>query len=314
MADAATTVPPPEPHPASGIPPSTPSTRRRRSHRLSPHERPWRRPVPRRVVRYVVLIAVALVVFFPVYITVVNALLTPQQVISRPPTLFPTHPQWGTFATAFSEAHLGIYLRNSAIVTITITVIQLATSVLAGYAFAFLRFPARRLVFFACLATLMVPAEATLIPNRQTIVAFGWFNSFPALIVPFLASGLGIFLFRQAFLQLPRDLRDAATLDGFGHLRFLARVAVPLNRPIIGAFAVYAFLTAWNQYLWPLVVTQTNSVRTVQIGLRQLSATNIDQINVIFAGTLLAALPIFVLLLAFQKQLVRGLTAGAVKG
>jgi sn-glycerol 3-phosphate transport system permease protein len=165
-----------------------------------------------------------------------------------------------------------------------------------------------------CLATLMVPMEATLIPNRQTIGDFGWYNTFPALIVPFMASGVGVFLLRQAFLQLPHDLHDAATLDGYGHLRFLMRVVVPLNRPIIGAFGVYAFLTAWNQYLWPLIVTDSDSVRTVQIGLRQLQSLSIDQINVIFAGTLLAALPIFVLLLAFQKQLIRGLTAGAVKG
>jgi len=165
-----------------------------------------------------------------------------------------------------------------------------------------------------CLATLMVPMEATIIPNYQTIEAFGWFNSFPALVVPFLATGLGAFLFRQSFLGLPRDLRDAATLDGYGHIRFLTRVVLPLNRPVIAAFGIFAFLGAWNQYLWPLIVTQTNSVRTVQIGLRQLSATNFNQINVVFAGTLLAALPIFVLLLVFQKQLVRGLTAGAVKG
>lgn len=256
----------------------------------------------------------AVVVGFPIYITVVNALLPSQQIGARPPTLFPTHPQWGTFATAFSEAHLGIYLRNSAIVTVLITAAQLVTSILAGYAFAFVRFPFRRVTFMLCLATLMVPMEATIIPNYQTIQALGWFNSFPALVVPFLATGLGTFLFRQSFLGLPRDLRDAATLDGYGHLRFLVRVVLPLNRPVIAAFGIFAFLGAWNQYLWPLIVTQTNSVRTVQIGLRQLSTTNFNQIDVVFAGTLLAVLPIFVLLLAFQKQLVRGLTAGAVKG
>jgi sn-glycerol 3-phosphate transport system permease protein len=268
----------------------------------------------RRTVRLSLLVAMAVVVGFPIYITLVNALLSSQQIGARPPTLFPTHPHWGTFATAFSQAHMGIYLRNSAIVTVAITGAQIVTAVLAGYAFAFVHFPFRRTIFMICLATLMVPMEATIIPNYQTIEAFGWFNSFPALIVPFLASGLGAFLFRQAFLGMPRDLRDAATLDGYGHVRFLTRVVLPLNRPVIAAFGIFAFLGAWNQYLWPLIVTQTNSVRTVQIGLRQLSVTNFNQIDVVFAGTLLAALPIFVLLLIFQKQLVRGLTAGAVKG
>jgi len=268
----------------------------------------------RLAVRYLVLIVAAAIILFPIYITVVDALLSPQQVVHRPPTLFPTSPHWSNFSYAFKEGDLGIYLRNSAIVTVLITGAQLVTSILAGYAFAFVRFPFRRTIFMICLATLMVPMEATIIPNYQTIEAFGWFNTFPALVVPFVATGLGAFLFRQAFRGLPRDLRDAATLDGYGHLRFLTRVVLPLNRPVIAAFGIFAFLGAWNQYLWPLIVTQTNSVRTVQIGLHQLSVTNFNQVDVVFAGTLLATLPIFVLLLAFQKQLVRGLTAGAVKG
>jgi len=272
-----------------------------------------RRPAGR-AARYVLLVAMAVVVAFPIYITVVNALLPSAQIGARPPTLFPTHPQWGSFRIAFDEAHLGIYLRNSTIVTVSITAAQLVTSVLAGYAFAFLRFPLRGVLFMVCLATLMVPVEATILPNYRTIETFGWYDTFPALIVPFVGSGLGIFLFRQAFLGVPRDLHDAATLDGYGHLRFLVRVVLPLTRPVTAAFGIYAFLNAWNQYLWPLVVTQTNSVRTVQIGLRQLSISNFNQIDVVFAGTILGALPIFVLLFVFQKQLVRGLTAGALKG
>lgn len=268
----------------------------------------------RKGARYLLLTGAAIIVAFPIYITIVNALLTPQQIAARPPTLFPLHPLWGSFSQAFGQAHLGIYLRNSAIMTVAITAAQLLTSVMAGYAFAFVRFPFRRAVFILCLATMMVPAEATIVPNRQTIVSFGWFNTFAALIVPFVASGIGTFLFRQAFLGVPRELRDAATLDGYGHLRFLVRIVLPLNRPMLAAFGIYSFLGAWNQYLWPLIVTDTTSTRTVQIGLKQLSALNVDQSNVIFAGTLLAALPIFVLLFAFQKQLVRGLTAGALKG
>ncbi len=264
--------------------------------------------------RYSLLVVLAVIIGFPIYITVVNSLLTSRQIAARPPVLFPVHPLWGDFAAAFSQAHLGIYLRNSAIVTIIIVIAELATSVLAGYAFAFLKFPFRRLLFMACIATMMVPMEATIVPNRQTIVALGWFNSFPALIVPFLASGVGIFLFRQAFLGVPRDLHDAARLDGYGHWHFLTRIVIPLNRPLIAAFALYAFMSAWNQYLWPLIVTDTNSVRTVQIGLKQLEGVGLNHFDLIFAGTLLAALPIFLLLIVFQRQLVRGLSAGALKG
>ncbi|MFL6241459.1 MAG: carbohydrate ABC transporter permease [Acidimicrobiia bacterium] len=264
--------------------------------------------------RYVALSVLAFIVLFPIYITLVNSLLQPSQIASKSPTFFPTSPQWHTYSDAWSSGHLGAYLRNSFIQTGLIVVGQLVTSILAGYAFAFLRFPFKRTLFVVFLATLMVPFEITIVTNLQTINTLGWYDSFAALAVPFLATGFGAFLLRQTFLQLPRDLQDAAKLDGYGHVRFLTRVAVPLARPTIAALAVFSFLSAWNQYLWPLLVTKDDRLRTVQIGLKQLRATNLDQVNVTFAGTVIAFIPLVILLLIFQKQLVRGLTAGAVKG
>jgi len=264
--------------------------------------------------RYVLLVAVALVVLFPIYMTVVTSLLSSPQIARRPPLLFPTSPQWSNYSSAFRAGDLGEYLRNSTIQSICITVAVVLTSVLAAYAFTFVRFPFKRVLFAACLASLMVPAEVTILPNYRTIAVLGWLNTFPGLIVPFMASGVGIFLFRQSFRGLPGELRDAARLDGLGHFNFLTRVVVPLSTPVIGAFAVFSFLAAWNQYLWPLIVTRTDSVRTVQIGLRQLVGTSFSDIGVRAAGTILAALPIVVVLLVFQRSLVRGLTTGAVKG
>jgi sn-glycerol 3-phosphate transport system permease protein len=264
--------------------------------------------------RYVALSVLAFIVLFPIYITLVNSLLQPSQIASKSPTFFPTSPQWHTYADAWSDGHLGTYLRNSFIQTGLIVIGQLVTSILAGYAFAFLRFPFKRTLFVAFLATLMVPFEITIVTNLQTINTLGWYDTFAALAVPFLATGFGAFLLRQTFLQLPKDLQDAAKLDGYGHLRFLTRVAVPLARPTIAALAVFSFLSAWNQYLWPLLVTKDDRLRTVQIGLKQLRATSIEQVNVTLAGTVLAFIPLVILLLIFQKQLLRGLTAGAVKG
>lgn len=268
----------------------------------------------RYVLRYLLLLAVGLIVLFPIWMTIVTALLTPSQIATRPPYLYPPDPQWGNFSTAFSTGHLGLYLRNSAIQSISTTVAVIITSALAAYAFAFVNFPFKRVFFGICLASLMVPAEVTIIPNYSTIAAFGWLNTFPALIVPFMASGVGIFLFRQAFLGIPTDLRDAARLDGLGHFRFLTAVVMPLSAPVIAAFGIFAFLGAWNQYLWPLIVTRSDSVRTVQIGLAELAGTSFSDVGVLAAGTLLAAIPIFAVLLVFQKSLVRGLTTGAVKG
>jgi len=280
--------------------------------------RPGKRGRRVRVVgRYVLLTGLAFIVLFPIYITIVNSLLLPSQIASKSPTFFPTSPQWHTYSDAWSAGHLARYLANSAVVTVLVTAGQLAIATFAGYAFAFLQFPFRRTLFILFLTTLMIPFEITIITNLSTINTLGWFDSYQGLIVPLLATGalgFGAFLMRQAFLQVPKDLQDAAKLDGYGHLRFLTRVAVPLVRPTMAALAVFSFLAAWNQYLWPLLVTKDDRLRTVQIGLKQLRATNLDQVNVTFAGTVIAFIPLVILLLIFQKQLVRGLTAGAVKG
>jgi sn-glycerol 3-phosphate transport system permease protein len=273
-------------------------------------------------VRYVVLTALAVIVLFPIYITVVNSLLQPDRIAARPPTLFPSNPDWSSYSDAWSEGHVGSYLFNSLVVTVLIVGGQLLTAILAAYAFAFLEFPFRRLLFVVFLTTMMIPFEVVFFTNLDTISTLGdvpavgqyiGFNTYGALALPFLATGFGAFLVRQSFLSLPRDLRDAAALDGYGHMRFLARVAVPLSRPAIASLALFSFFAAWNQYLWPLVITEEDH-RTVQVGLKFLRDSGLDQINDTFAGTVLAALPLFVLLFVFQKQLVRGLTAGAVKG
>ena len=256
----------------------------------------------------------AIVLLFPIYITIVNSLLAPDQLVQQPPPLFPTSPQWHHYVTAWTSGQMSKYLATSAIMTGIIVVGQLVTSVLAAYAFAFLRFPFKRTLFVICLTTLMIPFEVTFITNLDTITSFHWFNSYEGLSIPFLATGFGIFLLRQAFRQIPRDLHEAAQLDGYGHWRFMTRVAVPLARPSLAALAVFSFLGAWNQYLWPLVSTGGSTpLYTVQIGLKQLLGTQVSQIPVSLAGAVIAFVPLVILLIIFQKQLVRSLTAGAVE-
>lgn len=273
-----------------------------------------RRRRRRHLGQYLVLTIAAVIVLLPVYVTLAFSLQSGSSALDFPSSLFPFPPELGVFRRVFEIGNLGRYLVNSAIVSVAITVLQVLTSILAGYAFAYLRFPLRNGVFIAFLATLMVPSEVTIIANYDTIVSFGWLDSYQGLVVPFMATAFGTFLVRQAFLAVPQDLRDAARLDGYGHWGFMWGVAVPLARPAIAALAVFSFLLAWNQYLWPLLITDTDDMRTVQIGLKALASTNVNDFNLVFAGTVLASIPIFALLLAFQKQLVRGLTSGAVKG
>ncbi len=263
---------------------------------------------------YVVLTALSMVVLFPVYMSLVRALSTPADYVRRGQPLWPVNPQWDIWRRAFDEGDLGRKLVLSAVVTLVIVVAQLLTSLLAAYAFTFLEFPLRRTVFALFMATLMLPIEVTLIPNVETVRAWGWLNSVQGLSGPFLATAFGTFLLRQGFSGIPRDLRDAAELDGFGHLGFLRRVAIPVTRPVIASFGVIAFLSAWNQYTWPRAVVTEGRWETIQIGLRSLSARTVDELNIGVAGALIAAVPVLVLLIALQRQLVRGLTAGAVKG
>jgi sn-glycerol 3-phosphate transport system permease protein len=268
----------------------------------------------RLVGRYLVLAAVAVVVLLPIYVTLIGALKPGRELLDFPRSLLPVDLTLDTFRTAWGDGRLSRYLLNSLIVATAITAGQLVTATLAAYAFAFLEFPFRRVLFGVFLATLMVPIEVTVIANFQTIQSLHWVNTYQALIVPFLATALGTFLLRQVFLTVPQDLRDAAALDGIGHWRFLWGVAVPLARPTLGAVALLAFLGSWNQYLWPLRVTDSDTVRTVQIGLKQFATSNVDQLNVGMAGAILAGLPIVIVLILFQRQLIRGLSAGAVKG
>jgi sn-glycerol 3-phosphate transport system permease protein len=267
----------------------------------------------RAVGRYGLLVVISVIVLFPVYTTVIAALKPGNKVLVNP--LVPDAFTLDIFRAAWSEGNLGRYMLNSIVVAVIVTVAQIVTSVLSAYAFAVLEFPGRNVLFLAFLATLLVPLEATLVVNRRTVDSLGWLNSYQGLTVPFLATAFGTFLMRQVFLTLPRDLRDAAAIDGVGHLGYLRHVAVPLVRPTIAAMASLAFLSTWNQYLWPNLITTENDMNTLQSGLRVLSqSSGVDRPNLVMAGVIIAFLPIVVVLLAFQRQLVRGLTSGGVKG
>ncbi|MEO6125393.1 MAG: carbohydrate ABC transporter permease [Ilumatobacteraceae bacterium] len=266
----------------------------------------------RRVGRYSILILMAAIVLFPIYVMVVGAFKPANKLLVDP--LLPTNLIFSNFGDAWRFGHLGRALWNSLVVSVLITVAQVVTSVLAAYAFVFLRFPLKSLAFGLFLGTLLVPLEATMTVNRRTMENLDWINSYKGLTVPFLATAFGIFLIRQVFLQIPKEMREAAQMDGLGHFGFMREVAVPLSRPTIGALALFAFLSSWNQYLWPVLITTDEKYNTVQTGLKALKQGGFSQPNVLIAGTIIIALPIFIVLISFQRQLVRGLTAGAVKG
>lgn len=218
------------------------------------------------------------------------------------------------WARGWDLGELAASLPRSLTMTVLITVCQVVTSVLAAYAFAFLRFPFKPLVFAVFMGTLLLPLEVTLLANVQTIRDQGWINSYQALVLPFAATAFGTFLIRQGFKGIPGELQDATRLDGYGHVAFLWRFAVPLTRPVVASFVVISALQAWNQYLWPQAVIDDSSKQTAQITLRSVVGSEVANANAGVAAALIVALPVAALLIAFQRQIIRGLTAGAVKG
>jgi len=281
-----------------------------------------RRPARARAVRRAaprvglgaLMVAVALIVLFPLLFALSTSLKGGAEVNQYPPTLWPHSLDLGNYTAALQQAPLARFLLNSLIQSGAITLGQLLTASLAAFAFSFMEFPGRRWLFFLFLSTLMIPGEVTLIPNYLTVRSFGWLDTYPGLIAPYLATAFGTFLLRQFFLTIPRELADAARIDGASRRRFLWTIVVPLSRPALATLAIYAFLSSWNQYLWPLLVINSTEMRTVQIGLALLQSQEILSWSLVMAGVILIILPTVVLFVFGYRHVVRGLTAGAVKG
>ena len=262
---------------------------------------------------YFLLVLAAFILLFPLFFSLSLALQGPTLAPSLIPDL--DNLDWGVFGATFAqEGNFGRWILNSFVVSLVVTLGQLITCSLAAYALAMLNFPGKNFFFFLFLGTLMIPWEATIVPNYLTVVNLGWKDSYQGLIAPFLASGFGIFLLRQYFMTIPRELYEAAVIDGCGRTRYLWSILIPLSRPALGTLAVYTFLNTYNQYYWPLLVTDSPEWRTTQVGITAFKSTEVALFNLQMAGTIIVMLPTLLLLVIGQRQLVRGLTAGALKG
>jgi ABC-type glycerol-3-phosphate transport system permease component len=266
-----------------------------------------------RAARYALLTLASLVVLFPLLFCLSVSL----QGDTVAPRLVPELGKldWRAFVEVFRKEHNMLrWILNSFVVAAAVTLGQVAVSALAAYPLAMLRFPGKTFFFFFFVGSLMIPWESTIIPNYLTIASLHWKDSYQGLILPFLASGFGIFLLRQSFMTLPKELYEAAVIEGCGRARYLASVLLPLSRPALATLAVYAFLTTWNQYYWPLLVIDDPAWRTAQVGITAFRSSEIASFNLQMAANLVVMAPTIVLLVVGQKQLVSGLTAGALKG
>jgi multiple sugar transport system permease protein len=261
---------------------------------------------------HLVLIPLALVMLVPLIWMLVTSLSTLAETRRFPPGL-PSSPHWGSFAQAWNDSPLGHWLLNSTIVSVTCVVSNLVLCSLAGYAFARIPFTGSRLLFLGILATLMVPFQVVMIPTLLIVKHLGLVDSLPALIVPNLVTPFGIYLLRQFFLSLPAELEEAAIIDGASRLRILFSILLPLMGPPLSTVAVLTFLTVWNDFLWPLVVTSSPETMTVQLGLASFQSAHFTNWPVLMASTLLSQLPVLLLFLLGQRYFVRSIATTGIK-
>ena len=256
----------------------------------------------------------ALVSLFPLYWMLLTALSPQADTTMFPPRWLPQHLTFENFRWLFSHVGMGRWFFNSLLVASAITAGSLLINTMAGYAFAKLRFPAREQLFWMLLSLMMVPEIVTLIPLYVVVNDLWLSDTYFILIAPFLASVWGIFLIKQFLQTLPSALLDSARVDGASEWTIFYRIVLPLAKPVLGALAIFTFVSQWNSLLWWLLFTSSTQMRNVQVGLAGIRFQYATEYGPLMAGALLAAVPIVIVFFAFQRFFVRGLTVGALKG
>jgi multiple sugar transport system permease protein len=266
-----------------------------------------------RAALYLLLIVTAVVVVYPFLAMVLTSFKPQREVVTFPPHLLPSTWTLDNYRLIWTRIPFGLLLRNSVIYSTTITVVSLFFDSMCAYALARLTFRGRELIFLAVLATMMVPGQVTLIPLFLNLYSIGWINTFPGLIVPRLTSAFGIFLLRQFFLSIPRELEDAARIDGASEFRIYAQIVLPLSGAALATLFVFHFMYNWNDFLWPLIVTTSDEMRTLPTGLALFMGEHNVEYGLLLAGATIAAAPLVIAFLFAQKYFVRGIALTGLK-
>lgn len=263
-----------------------------------------------KVLSHVALIVVCFIVGFPMIFSIIKSTQNLGQIMAYPPNLMPGDQLIANYTEAWNTGNLVRLMSNTILVAIAVTLGKTVTSLLAGMAFVYFRFPLRGALFIFVLLTLMMPTDILIVALYRLMGQLRWTSTFQALVVPFLASATGTFLFRQHFSNIPSELADAAQIDGAGPLRYLISVLVPLSWNVIGALAMIQFIGVWNQYLWPLLIMNDNQKQLVQVALKGITNNALDQGNwgVALAAAVIASVPPLIVFLGLQESFLRGFT------
>jgi multiple sugar transport system permease protein len=281
--------------------------------------RPSRKPVTlqqiwRQVGPRIFLIIMAILFLTPIYWMVISALKSNAEFVQFPPTLWPRSLQWGNFVDAFQTIPFAIYFVSTLIITVLSVIGAVFSNLIIAYGFSCIEWPGREAVFYLVLATIFLPFSLVIIPQFDMFARLHWINTFLPLIVPtFFGSAFYTFLMRQFLLQLPKDLLEAARIDGASEWHILWRIVTPMARPAIAAVAIFAAVGAWNDFLGPLLYLQDDSVHTLAIGLQSFRSTHDIQFNLLMAASVMVVIPVILLFFAFQRFFIKGVTMGSIK-
>lgn len=272
-----------------------------------------RAPSTGAIVRGTVLTAGALVVLVPIVWAVLSSLKTPEELAQRPPTLWPQDLTIGNYTEALTAFDFPQYFLNSAIVTVLATVLTLVVNSMAAYALSKYNFRGRDTLFVITLATIMIPLQVIFLPVYQVVSSLGLVNTLWGMIIPAAATPTGVFLLRQYMLSLPDDLIEAARIDGAGEFRIFLQIVLPLCRPALAVVAIFSVIWRWNDFLWPLIVAQDESVYTLPVALARFSAQLVVPFNLVLAMSVLSIVPVVLLFLLLQKQIIAGVAQTGLK-
>ncbi len=266
----------------------------------------------RNVVLHVIVIVGAAVMFFPFLWTIITS-ITPGASLTQAPALIQSDPSLGAYARLFTDGPFARVIANSLGLAAVTTLVQLITSSTAAYAFSRLPFRGRGIVFAVYLATMMIPLQVLIVPLFVELKAFGLLNTYLGALLPTFASAFGIFLLRQAVNQIPRELDEAATLDGAGHFRIFWQVVLPNIRPAIATLTVFAFMGSWNSFLWPLVVLRKPELQTLPVALAGLQGQYTTEWDIVMAGSVVSVLPMLAIYIFAQKYVIQGVANSGIK-
>ncbi|PFG75223.1 carbohydrate ABC transporter permease [Tepidiforma thermophila] len=268
-----------------------------------------------RVAAYVAVIVAVGIIVLPLIWMLTASVKTRQEIYTLPVSWWPETFRWENYRQAWTAVPFERFFINSLVTTSIGSALELVNGVLTAYALVFLPFPKKNLIFLIVIAALMVPFQVTIIPNYVLVADLGWVNTYQGIIIPGAAVAFGAFLMRQQFLSLPREIIEAARIDGAGHLRILWQIVLPMSRPALVTFALISIVAKWNEYLWPLLVTNDANRMTLPVGLTQLQhSEGSSEWGVVMAGAVMVITPVLLVFLWAQRHIVEGLTSGSVKG